>query len=113
MLACQTCPSYRNGKGSLKCATCPEVKNIGLARSSPCVAFVQIPRELLEQIEDNSLINVYDLLTDHESTLIFQLYQLQMTQQEIANYHNITQPAVMKQKKRIIDKLRVYMLKKR
>lgn len=110
MTACSTCHHYKKGKGSKACIKCPEIKDIGLSRAKPCVAYIKIPRELLESLSDEGNVDIYSLLTTHEATLIFQLYHLDLTHMEIAEYYNIDRSSVTKQKKRILDKLKTYLL---
>lgn len=115
MIACRQCPSYKGGRGSRACKRCPEVKQLNiLPRARPCVSYVRLPREIIEALSDDGLINninIYDLLSVEESTILFYLYTLNLTHEQTAFHLNISTKSVQRKNKYILAKLRTYLIK--
>lgn len=112
MQACNSCKSYKKGNGSPACTRCPEIKQLNiLDRARPCVEYIKIPREILEALSENTeSLNIYEALTIQEATLIFYLYTLNLTHQEVARELKIDRSTVTKQKKLILAKLKTYII---
>ena len=118
MIACRQCPSYKGGRGARACLTCPEInQSVILPRAKPCVEYIKIPREMLEELRDEgniSGINIYrEVLNVEESILIFMLFTLEMTLREVADYQQKSKTSVDRQKKRCIDKISTYMINRK
>ena len=86
---CANCPSYRRGKGSQACYTCPDQLNIKPA-SKPGPRIINMRAEDIEEIAEiipKPMKDILATLDPKHSTMLLQSVILGMTHQEIAEYH--------------------------
>jgi DNA-directed RNA polymerase specialized sigma subunit len=105
---CKGCPSWNNGKGSPKCVTsCSEYSTI-IARSKPCVDYIQIPSEIVENLSIELEVDYYNILDPKDAVILFLRFHLRLPLREIAKYQQISHQAVDKKIKRILNILSTY-----
>ena len=111
MKACEGCKSYNNGRGGNACTRCPEIKQLNiLPKAKPCVDYVKIPREILESLSVEESINIYSVLSTHESLFIFCRFTLNLTLIETIKQLNIGKSTGTRLNKSSLMKIRAYVL---
>jgi DNA-directed RNA polymerase specialized sigma subunit len=112
-MKCYECPSYKKGRGTKRCLTCNEFKNINMfeQRYKPCVNYVKIPRIILESLSlDETESEIYNLLDPIDAIILFSKYHLNLNDITISKLLNISQKTVQRKKKYSLDKLTTYLL---
>jgi hypothetical protein len=105
-MKCYKCPDYKKGRGTRSCLRCDEFKGI-MTRSKPCVDYVKIPRQILEDISEEELrIDVYQLLSPKDSTILFQRFRLNLSLRDIAYLNKASQEAIRKRLFNITESLK-------
>lgn len=106
--ACRNCSSWNSGRGSKKCVTrCAKYSSI-IARSKPCVDYIQIPSEIIENLAIPLEVDYYDVLDPKDAIILFLRYHLKLPLREIAEFQQISHQAVDKKIKRLLVILKTY-----
>ena len=86
---CAECPSYKKGKGSKACLVCPDQRDV-LPRYKPNPSTFYLQADIVEELAALVPKNAKDILLTLdplESTMLLQSIILNMTHEEIAEYH--------------------------
>lgn len=107
---CKGCASYNNGRGSKRCVeSCGEFNKV-VGRSKPCVDYVQVSKQMLENLSIELDIDYYKILDPKDAVLLFLRYHLKLSLREIAEYKQISHQAVDSKIKRILNILNTYRI---
>ena len=111
---CSACPSYNRGRGQKVCLSCKKYKTFQIKDARrQTIRFEIIPQAILEQVEDlTQKVNILEVLRKlplELSAPVLMYWILGATQQEIADYHGISQQAVVRKNRKAIDVIKQMM----
>ena len=95
---CNTCSSYRNGRGSKACTTCDKFKDI-LPPSKPGPQIVNMRAEIIEDMSGIIPKEIIDTIRPQDltqATMLLQSVILKATHEEIAEYHQVSKKTVQR-----------------
>ncbi len=97
---CTQCDHYNQGRGKPLCLKCKKYKDLQLKSAKrESIKTEHIPQAIMDNITDPRTRDLYTIIRQlplHLATPLMQRASLGASLQEIANYHNVSRPAIQR-----------------